>query len=574
MLPVGAALAAPGPKHRPHKKLDDALSASLERGDRGPRRVIVQTKPGKGRAVRQMLEARGEAVTGEHAAIGSLSVAVDAEDLAALANDPSVEHVSSDAVVSAFKKKKSKKSKKPPKPPSGNDGTLAVGRALLLTTLGVTKKDSDGSKDDNKADKVVRVAVIDSGIAESKELKAKRIHAFFDFTQGDQPVATAPYDDYGHGTHVAGVISNDGKVSGGIAKRIELVGLKVLDENGQGRTSDVLRAIQFAIEQRDAMRIRVINLSLGHPILEPAATDPLVQAVEAAVRAGIVVVVSAGNSGENPDTGQVGYAGITSPGNAPSAITVGALDTGQTSARGDDIVPAFSSRGPTWFDGYAKPDLVAPGTHLLGNSTKTSLLFTENPTLQIEAKVGKTLDSFLRLSGTSMATAVTSGVVALVIQANQREFCKGKNCGGSLGLTPNSVKAILQYTALPLDGYDALTQGAGGLNAAGALVLAIMLDPLVPEGEIRRTTMPTETTLIDGQELPWAKRLVWGDRVIWGDQIYVNDPAWDLRIVWGERLVWGDRMVWGESLVWSDVTGDRLVWGDLDDGAAGLTTVR
>jgi serine protease AprX len=99
----------------------------------------------------------------------------------------------------------------------------------------------------------------------------------------------------------------------------------------------------------------VLNLSLGHPIYEPAATDPLVQAVERAVAAGIVVVTSAGNEGTNRVTGQVGYAGITSPGNAPSAITVGAVDTRNTTTRLDDQVPSFSSRGPTWYDAYAKP---------------------------------------------------------------------------------------------------------------------------------------------------------------------------------------------------------------------------
>ncbi len=132
-----------------------------------------------------------------------------------------------------------------------------------------------------------------------------------------------------------------------------------------GYTSSVLRALEFAIENKDKLNIDIINLSLGHPVYESPSTDPLVRAVEDAVRAGIVVVTSAGNYGLNQETGEAGYAGITSPGNAPSAITVGALDTHETVDRSDDTVAPYSSRGPAWYSGLAKPDLVAPGHRLV-----------------------------------------------------------------------------------------------------------------------------------------------------------------------------------------------------------------
>ena len=159
----------------------------------------------------------------------------------------------------------------------------------------------------------------------------------------------------------------------------------MLDSQGVGLTSRVIAAIEWAVANRVAYNIKVINLSLGHPIFEPAATDPLVQAVEAAVRAGIVVVASAGNIGINPATGLPGYAGITSPGNAPSAITVGAVRTQGTDPRGDDEVAPYSSRGATWYDGYAKPDLVAPGHRLVSDADTTSTLYTNLPALRVRA---------------------------------------------------------------------------------------------------------------------------------------------------------------------------------------------
>ncbi|PYR36033.1 MAG: hypothetical protein DMF90_11505, partial [Acidobacteria bacterium] len=157
------------------------------------------------------------------------------------------------------------------------------------------------------------------------------------------------------------------------------------------------------------LKIGVINLSLGHPIYEPAATDPLVQAVERAVANGIVVVVAAGNFGGDPATHVPAYAGITSPGNAPDAITVGAVETQQTATRSDDVVAWYSSRGPTWYDGYQKPDVVAPGSHLLSNIPLNSSIYTTYPG-GIVSNQGS-VPSF-RMSGTSMAAPVVSGLVA------------------------------------------------------------------------------------------------------------------------------------------------------------------
>ena len=154
----------------------------------------------------------------------------------------------------------------------------------------------------------IGVALIDSGIVNSGDLNNI---LFFDFTHGGQP--GPPVDDYGHGTHVAGLIGSSGRLSrgqyDGLAPGVHFIAMKVLDATGGGQTSDVIAAIDFAVANRRLLDVDVINLSLGHPIYEPAASDPLVQAVEHAVAAGIVVVTSAGNFGGDPVHAHAGLRG-------------------------------------------------------------------------------------------------------------------------------------------------------------------------------------------------------------------------------------------------------------------------
>src|SRR5262249_26476205 len=288
----------------------------------------------------------------------------------------------------------------------------------------------------------VGVAIIDSGIAPGTDFFG-RITAFYDFTRGGIPVA--PFDDYGHGPHVAGLSGSRGAASNrefqGVAPDVRLVGLKVLDGQGQGKTSDVIRALEFVVANKARLGVQIVNLSLGHAILAPAKYDPLVQAVERATRAGLIVVVAAGNNGQKKN-GDVGYTGITSPGNAPSAITVGAAATNNTVTRSDDTVATFSSRGPTWFDGYAKPNVVAPGVQLASDAVPASYLYKSLPSARVKSANGT---QYLTLSGSSMATAVTSGVVALIVDAHNKAGFHRQT-----PLTANIVKAMLEYSAIPV----------------------------------------------------------------------------------------------------------------------------
>ncbi len=143
--------------------------------------------------------------------------------------------------------------------------------------------------------------------------------------------------------------------------------------DGSGQTSDVIEAIDWAIDNRRQWNIRIINVSLGHPVMESEKDDPLCQAVQRATDAGILVTVAAGNVGKLAD-GRPVVGGISSPGNSPAALTVGALNTKQTAARSDDVMATYSSRGPTVIDGIVKPELVAPGNRILASVPKDSYL--------------------------------------------------------------------------------------------------------------------------------------------------------------------------------------------------------
>ena len=285
----------------------------------------------------------------------------------------------------------------------------------------------------------VGVAVIDSGINVVDDLSTttckgpkctttNRVVYNANFVPNESTYA----DNYGHGTHVAGLIGGNAADStgpnftrtfSGVAPGVNLINLRALDENGNGSDSSVIAALEAAISLQKKYNIRVINLSLGRPIWESYTLDPLCQAVEQAWKAGIVVVVAAGNQGRNQSFNPEGYGTIEAPGNDPYALTVGAMKTMGTPQISDDLIATYSSKGPTFVDHIAKPDLVAPGNLV------TSLKFTGD-SLALNNPSFVTLDSFyikngdsnpspnyFPLSGTSMAAGVTSGAVALMLQA-------------------------------------------------------------------------------------------------------------------------------------------------------------
>ncbi len=338
----------------------------------------------------------------------------------------------------------------------------------------------------------VGVAVIDSGVDARHAALRNRVVASVDFTGGDG------VDRYGHGTHVAATIAGragrtaDTAEFRGIASGAHIISLRVLGDDGSGVASSVIEAIDWAIEHQRRYNIRIINLSLGGPVVQSYRDDPLCEAVDRAIDAGIVVVASAGNHGRTDDGRRI-YGGVTSPGNHPGVITVGALDTKQTPDRSDDSVAAWSSRGPTMYDLVMKPDLVAPGSRVTSAEAAGSYLSTAFPQRHV-AGTGAT--GYMQLSGTSMAASVVSGSAALLLESRPR-------------LSPRETKLALQMTSSFLASDGLLTSGAGSVRISTTVQVARGV-----------RNMQRAATVIWGQSL--------GDTIIWGQSV-------------------GDTIIWGQS---------------------------
>ena len=483
--------------------LDGVLTARAS-APAGISRVIVTTRHGRSAqaAIRDAGGRAGRQLPGIHAQVAM----VPDSALTRLAAHPDVLAVSLDRRVT---------------------GTAEPAGATSGATWAREELGFDGSG--------VGVAIIDSGVSNwHDDLGAGTVVHFVDFVSD----LLVPHDDYGHGTHVAGIIAGNGYDSGGarrgIAPGARLVALKVLDETGDGHISNVIAAIDYAVEHRQRFGIRIINLSVAAGVHESYETDPLTLAAKRAVEAGIVVVTAAGNLGRSVD-GEVQHGGITSPGNAPWVLTVGASNHRGTPARHDDAIAPFSSRGPTHIDQIMKPDLVAPGVGIASLADASSTLFADNPQARLQGTVDTVTAPYLSLTGTSMAAPVVAGTVALMLEANPR-------------LTPNLVKAILQYTAERRAPYGLSTQGGGFLNARGAVQLSASL--------AGRPVQAIDKT-------PWSRQIVWGSYVARGGALAAGANAWGLGVTWGDAsAVDGEPIVWGviprTGEAWTLETSSRI----------------
>ena len=310
----------------------------------------------------------------------------------------------------------------------------------------------------------VGVAVVDTGIAGDVPDFGRSGQSRVIASVVTNPCAKDATDHVGHGTHIAGLIAGNSlnhpglkKLTGhymGIAPKANLISVKVSDDDGDTTVLDVIYGLQFVVDHKDTLGIRVVNLSLTSSVAESYLTDPLDAAVEAAWFAGIVVVAASGNDGTAADA--VSYA----PGNDPYVITTGAMDDRGSTYLGDDTLALWSSRGLTQ-DGFSKPEILAPGMRLVAALAPRS----DFQDLCRKCMIGR---SYFRLSGTSMATAVTSGSVALMLEKRPN-------------LTPNQVKGALVATRRDVPGVGAVVDANAALDgtgtANGGLVPSTLIDP-------------------------------------------------------------------------------------------------
>jgi len=474
-----------------------------------------------------------------------------AAQIEALRDEPGIEHLSGDLPVADFMSVSKQATLANQVYAGKSGGLLGLGGISGVTGQGVV------------------VAVLDSGISSHKALGGKVI-ASVSMVAGE-PVT----DEYGHGTHVAGIIAGTGSYAagvtslytGGIAPSAQLVNVRVLGDDGVGNTSDVIAGIDWVIANKSKYNIKIINLSLGHAVTEPVMYDPLCAAVERAYRAGITVVAAAGNAGKLADGTPV-LGGIASPGNSPYAITVGATNTWGTGSRADDTVTTYSSRGPTKWDNVAKPDLAAPGNKIISLEAAGSYIATNYPSEHI---AGSGTNGYLRMSGTSMSAPMISGAAALLLQAQP-------------SMKPNQVKFVLQSGSTYM--VDAGVFGAGAGNAnfwtsrqlqANAGLINSLLNLLLDRsggvsfwdaGQLERNVydgdginvlglLDLPGILLNPNQLSWGKVNLIGS----GNPLSLLAPK---RLLYGEVSFWtaSDHLVWGDDVYSPE--GQHLVWGDND----------
>jgi serine protease AprX len=429
-----AASAAPRPSAAAHSTVSRAAVDPALRTAHGRVHIIVQNYAGV-RHVDRVVHRLGGTVTQRLSIIHGFAATVPASAIHTLARTSGVRALSLDRTMRV--------QASPATPADDNGNNLP---AVFRQVVGADRLATAGDNGHG-----VTVALIDTGVTPMSDLAGRLV-----------TVATDPLglvhancvnfskestcnDTFGHGTFIAGLIAGNGNASGGAyagtAPGAKVLSVKLAGADGSADVSQTLAAIQWVVSFRNVYNIKVLNLSLGTDSTQSYHVDPLDFAVEQAWKAGITVVVAASNRGPGPGT-------ISKPGDDPFVITVGASDDNGTADLSDDAIPSFSSHGPTAADGLAKPDLVAPGTHLPSLAAPGSSSLAAYPTTMPAP--------YRRGSGTSFANGVVSGVIADMLSAD-----------GSM--SPNRIKYALMSTARAYPGADVMAQGAGVPDGYAAL---------------------------------------------------------------------------------------------------------
>jgi serine protease AprX len=457
--------------------------------------VIIQTAKKPKRKFLESLGQRGCIISGLYESLPAVSAQIPISTITEFASRREIDYISLDRPIQVM--------------------------GHVETTTGADQVRNYGTKATGDIDgSDIAIAVLDSGINRGHKSVAGRVIADVDFTREGSS------DDYGHGTFVAAVAAGGDSIARGaytgIAPKAKIINVKVLNSQGEGSTSSAIAGIDWCIQNKSKYNIRVMNLSFGTTAVDSYRNDPLCQAVRRAVGAGIVVCAAAGNGGKDAKGNKL-YGAIHSPGIEPSAITVGAVNTFGTDVRTDDVIASYSSRGPTRgyyrdangvkrYDDLIKPDIVAPGNKIISAEADNSKLVKQYP--QMDAKVSSNSNArMMYMSGTSVATPVVAGAAALILQRNPN-------------LTPNLVKAVLEYTAQALAGFNTLEQGAGEVNIEGAVRLAGLIRADLSNTAVGAPLLtgpaPVPMTIIAGAGFPWGGGILQRWNFIYGSVLVLE----------------------------------------------------
>ncbi len=443
--------------------------------------AIVQVVHGTAGAVAAKATAAGATDVAALDKLDIVTARVSDDSLRSLQNDSRVSFIATDAVITASGK--------------GEHFERTNGRP----SPGVSAVDANQAWS-GATGRGVTVALMDTGIARHPDLEGSVI-ARMDFVNDGATLL----DPSGHGTFVAGLIAAHGETFKGVAPDAKLVSLRVLDQNGRGTMRSVLAAFDWLLQNRTSMHIKVLNLSFGAPQRSSYHRELLAGVVESAWFAGITVVAAAGNDG--PATGTVSM-----PGADPFVVTVGSFADQGTLATNDDRESVFSSRGPTR-DGFAKPDVLAPGEHVVSLRV---------PGTALDRDVAKDLPAgpYARLSGTSASTAMVAGAAADILEAH-RSYSATQVKGAVIA----SGRRIVGTRTPGLDVDDSLTVRPARVNA-GVLPSFVLLRLLAQSGN------------------------VFGPGIAW-DGISWEGISWE-SVSW-EGVAW-------EAVSWEGVTWDSVTW--------------
>jgi serine protease AprX len=505
--------------------------------------VIVRSVPKDSekhpeRAAARRIEAAAKSVTKQGgslkhalAIVGAVSARLKGVQVLKLTRDNDVDYVAKDQQLRAQfdPALDSAKAQAP--------GILEVNAPQVWSQLGVTGQG-------------VGVAIVDSGVYPHPDL-AGRIVASIDFTAASPTVSTTSTGDPGgHGTHVAGLVAGDGTLSGGaytgVAPRANIINVRVIDATGSSNVSTILRGLQWVLANRNAYNIKVVNMSLGATPTGSYKSDFMATAAEVLNFAGVTVVVSAGNTGPLAGT-------VTTPATDPYVVTVGALDDNGTSLPFDDLMAVFSSRGRTVFDNLSKPDLVAPGRKMISLRSPGSELDTLFPDRQVVATGALTAD-YYRLSGTSMAAPVVTGVIALMLERNP-------------ALSPAQIKKRLKSTATALMFGTAFDRGAGLVSAYKAVSSA-------DAGREYALDRVSDAFAKDMRKFIQGQPFVWRDLTYNGgvdsagtswEGVTWENVRWDA-VTW-QNVTW-EGFTW-EGVTWEGVTWEAVTWQSTDQQSTG-----